>query len=47
MIPKTIRDETAFEADVMDVRIRRAAGESQARARGIRGLRGIWAPRST
>jgi len=51
VIPKAIReeigiepgDEVAFEADGVDVRIRRAADEPQSRARGIRALRGIWA----
>jgi AbrB family looped-hinge helix DNA binding protein len=50
VIPKAIReeigiepgDEVSFEADGVDVRIRRAADEPQARARDIRGLRGIW-----
>ncbi len=51
VIPKAIReeigiepgDEVAFEADGVDVRIRRAADEPQARAREIKALRGIWA----
>jgi AbrB family looped-hinge helix DNA binding protein len=51
VIPKAIRDEigiepgdeVAFETDGVDVRIRRAADEPHARARDIRGLRGIWA----
>ena len=51
VIPKAIRDEigiepgdeVAFEADGVDVRIRRAADEPQARTRDIRALRGIWA----
>jgi len=51
VIPKAIRDEigiepgdeVAFETDGMDVRIRRAADEPQARAREIKALRGIWA----
>lgn len=51
VIPKAIRDqigiepgdEVAFEADGMDVRIRRAADEPQARAREVEALRGIWA----
>jgi len=51
VIPKTIReeigvepgDEVAFETDGMEVRIRRAADEPQARAREIKALRGIWA----
>jgi AbrB family looped-hinge helix DNA binding protein len=51
VIPKAIRDEigiepgdeVAFEADGVDVRIRRAADEPAARAREIKALRGIWA----
>lgn len=51
VIPKAIReeigigpgDEVAFEADGLEVRIRRAADEPQSRARDIRALRGIWA----
>lgn len=51
VIPKAIReeigiepgDEVAFEADGVDVRIRRAADEPRARARDIRALRGLWA----
>ena len=51
VIPKAIReeigikpgDEVAFETDGVDVRVRRAADEPQARAREIRALRGIWA----
>jgi len=51
VIPKAIReeigiepgDEVAFEADGVDVRIRRAADEPEARAREIRALRGAWA----
>jgi AbrB family looped-hinge helix DNA binding protein len=51
VIPKAIReeigiepgDEVAFEADGVDVRIRRAADEPQARAREIKALRGLWA----
>ena len=51
VIPKAIReeigiepgDEVAFEADGIDVRIRRAADEPQARIRDIRALRGSWA----
>ncbi len=51
VIPKAIReeigiepgDEVAFEADGMDVRIRRAADEPQARALEIKAMRGIWA----
>ena len=51
VIPKAIReeigiepgDEVAFEADGLDVRIRRAADEPRARALEIEALRGIWA----
>lgn len=51
VIPKALReeigiepgDEVAFETDGLDVRIRRTADEPQARAREIKGLRGIWA----
>lgn len=51
VIPKAIRDEigfepgdeVVFEADGMDVRIRRTADEPEARARGIKALRGILA----
>ncbi len=51
VIPKAIReeigiepgDEVAFEADGVDVRIRRAADEPQTRAKDIEALRGIWA----
>jgi len=51
VIPKAIReeigiepgDDVAFEADGVDVRIRRVADEPQARIRDIKALRGIWA----
>lgn len=51
MIPKALRDEigikpgdeVAFEADGMDVRIRRTADEPDARERDIKALRGAWA----
>ena len=51
VIPKAIRDEigiepgdeVAFEAEGMDVRIRRAADDSYVRAQEIEALRGIWA----
>jgi AbrB family looped-hinge helix DNA binding protein len=51
VIPKVLRDEigikpgdeVAFEADGMDVRIRRTADEPDARERDIKALRGAWA----
>jgi AbrB family looped-hinge helix DNA binding protein len=51
VIPKAIReeigiepgDEVAFEAEGVEVRIRRAADEPEVRAREIKALRGIWA----
>jgi len=51
VIPKAIRDqigiepgdEVAFEADDMEVRIRRSADDPTARERDIRALRGAWA----
>lgn len=51
VIPKAIReqigiepgDEVDFESDGIEVRIRRTADESRARALEIRSLRGIWA----
>jgi AbrB family looped-hinge helix DNA binding protein len=54
VIPKAIReeigiepgDEVAFEADGVDVRIRRAADEPAARTREIKALRGLWADTS-
>lgn len=51
VIPKEIRDrigiapgdEVAFEADDMEVRIRRSADDPAARERDIKALRGAWA----
>lgn len=51
VIPKAIReeigigpgDEVDFEADGVEVRIRRAVDDSQARAREVEALRGAWA----
>jgi AbrB family looped-hinge helix DNA binding protein len=51
VIPKAIReeigiepgDEVAFEADGLEVRIRRAADEPRVRALEIKALRGTWA----
>jgi len=54
VIPKAIRDEIGigpgdevdFEADGVEVRIRRAVDDPQARAREVEALRGAWADRS-
>jgi antitoxin PrlF len=51
VIPKAIReeigigpgDEVDFEADGVEVRMRRAVDDPQARAREIEALRGAWA----
>lgn len=51
VIPKEIRDrlgikpgdEVLFEADGMDVRVRRAEDDLEARRRRIDALRGVWA----
>jgi AbrB family looped-hinge helix DNA binding protein len=51
VIPKAIReeigiepgDEVAFEAEGLEVRVRRVADEAQVHEREIKALRGIWA----
>lgn len=51
VIPKAIRDqigigpgdEVVFEADEIEVRIRRSADDPAARERDIKALRGTWA----